>query len=799
MGEPPQVLVESLAGRYDVERELGEGGMATVYLARDVRHGRMVAIKVIRPELAGMLGTDRFLAEIKLTARLQHPHILGLIDSGVVGSDSGIDRPFYVMPYVDGETLRARLMRKGTLPIDETLSILSEIADALACAHREGIIHRDIKPENILLGQGHAMVADFGIAKAVDGGSASGKRLTATGGTVGTPAYMAPEQAVGDPGIDHRVDLYALGVVAYEQVAGRTPFAGLDTAKMIAAVLTQPAPSLAAVPACPPRLAALVAALLERDPPKRPESAASVRDTLRAILAEVSTSPRTARPVSRAQRALLGTTVGAAALIVAGIVMSDLWRPARPTSASASPRVTPPRSIAVLPFENLNRDSTTDYFGDGLAEELISALGRLPGLRVASRTSTFALKGRNTGLSDVGKRLVVSSVLESSVRRQGDTVRITTRLVDVSRDSVLWAGEYTGQLRNVLFVQDSIARAIAGALSGALAGEPSLAVTRPQSRDPDAYEDYLRGRRYLRQRKPGAMTAAIRSFEAAIARDSSFALAYAGLADAYSLAAPFESRPPNEVFPLAKKAATRALSLDSTLAEAHTSLGMVSMFYDWDWPTAGRHLSRGVELNPSSAEGHLFYAWYLLFRGRLRDAGAEMDSAYNVDPLSPVIATRRGNILLIERRDSAAIRSFRHALELDSTFVVARSALAIAFIRTGQRDSARAVVPRRTVLPGTGESAHPSWVLAQLGDTAAVLQELAAFEAARRRGYISADGLAGVYAVLGDTARAFMLLEQAERERAFTLPFLPTYPMFDGVRGTERYRRLIERVGVVPP
>ena len=798
MAEPLEILSQSLAGRYDVERELGRGGMATVYLARDVRHGRMVAIKVIRPELVAVSGTERFLAEIKLTARLQHPHILGLIDSGVVTSDAGIERPFYVMPYVTGETLRARLMREGALPISEALSVLGEVADALACAHGEEIIHRDIKPENILLGQGHAMVVDFGVAKAVDR-SSTGESLTVTGVTVGTPAYMAPEQAVGDPGLDYRVDLYALGVVAYEMLTGRTPFAGPDTAKMIAAVLTRPAPSLAAAIQVPPRLVALVAALLEREAAKRPESAASVRDTLRAILAEVTTSPSIAPPAARKRRVLIGMTAGAAALLGAGLLMSGRWRPARPTSTAPSARVALPRSVAVLPFENMNRDSTTDYFGDGLAEELISALGRLPGLRVASRTSTFALKGRNTGLADVGKRLVVSSVLESSVRREGDVVRITTRLVDVSRDSVLWSGEYTGQLRNVLYVQDSIARAIAVALSGALAGEPAVAATPPRSRDPDAYEDYLRGRRYLRQRKPGSMTAATRAFEAAIARDSTFAPAYAGLADAYSLAAPFESRPPHDVFPLAKKAATRALSLDSTLAEAHTSLGMVSMFYDWDWATAGRHLRRGVELNPSSAEGHLFYAWYLLFRGRLRDAGAEIARAYDVDPLSPVIATRHGNILSYQGQEAEAIRSFRHALELDSTFFFARVSLAVAFIRTGQRDSARAVVPRRAVQTGTGESALPAWVLAQLGDTAAVRQELDTYLAIRRRGYISADGLAGVYAVLGDTASALAQLDQAERDRGFTLPWLPLWPMFDGFRKTERYRRLVDLVGVVPP
>jgi len=795
---------EAFAGKYEVERELGEGGMATVYLARDLRHGRMVAIKVIHAEIAGTLGTNRFLAEIELTARLQHPHVLPLIDSGVV-SDAGIERPFYVMPYVTGESLRARLMRERTIPIGEALNILIEVADALACAHAAGIIHRDVKPENILLGQGHAMVVDFGIAKAVHGTS-GGKGLTTTGVSVGTPAYMAPEQAVGDPKVDHRVDLYALGVVAYEQLTGRTPFAGLDTAKMIAAALTQRAPSLSSATVCPPRLAELVAALLESEPAKRPESAANVRDALRAILAEPSTVQPKAPAPGAARRLLIGAA-GAAALVLAGMGAFRVWRPASPRTSARDSVVVPPLkslnrgSIAVLPFENLNRDSTTDYFGDGLAEELITTLGRIPGLRVASRTSTFALKGSNAGLADVGKRLGVGSVLESSFRRERDLVRITTRLVDVHHDSALWAAEYTGQLKNVLFLEDSIARAIAGALSGALGGggATGIAVTPPRSRDPNAYEDYLQGRRFLRQRKAGSMTAAVRMFDAAIARDSSFAAAYAGLADAYTLAAPFESRPPREMFPLAKKAAAQALALDSTLAEAHTSLGMVALFYDWDWPRAGQHLRRGVELNPSSAEGHLFYAWYLLFRGRLGDADAEIARAHELDPLSPLITSRRGSMLLYAGKAAEAIPLFRKALELDSTLFTARASLAVAFISTGQHDSARANVPRRAQYAGTAELGYPAWVLAQLGDTAAVREQLRVFEARRKREYISADGLAGVYCVLGDTTRAFALLQQAEHDRAFTLPFLPNLPIFDGIRRTDGYRRLIERLGVVPP
>jgi serine/threonine-protein kinase len=455
MTQPTTVLRESLAARYQVERELGEGGMATVYLAHDVRHGRKVAIKVIRPDVAASLGTERFLAEIKLTASLQHPHILGLIDSGVVPSAETAEQLFYVMPYVDGETLRARLTRDGALPTGEAVSILVEVADALACAHGQGIIHRDIKPENILLGQGHAMVADFGIAKALDR-SRGGPTITRTGATVGTPVYMAPEQLVGDPGVDPRADLYSLGVVAYEALTGARPFGATDVAGILAAALTQPAPSLSIpVPSSPPRLVQLVAELLERDPVKRPQSAAAVRDTLRSILAELSTSGPRAQPPRRTRQVLVAAGVAVSVLVLVGLAISSRWRAGRSPAAQPAANARPPRSIAVLPFDNLNRDSTTDYFGDGIADELISALGRIGGLRVASRTSTFAMKGRNVPLPEVAKRLGVEAVLESSLRRDGDNIRIRTRLVHVARDSVLWDDKYDSQLRNVLFVQDS--------------------------------------------------------------------------------------------------------------------------------------------------------------------------------------------------------------------------------------------------------------------------------------------------------------------------------------------------------
>jgi serine/threonine protein kinase/tetratricopeptide (TPR) repeat protein len=799
MPEARNALHDGLADRYRIERELGEGGMAVVYLAHDVRHGRKVAIKVIRPEIAATLGTDRFLSEITVTARLHHPHILGLIDSGAVMSAESGDQLYYVMPYVDGETVRARLARDGPPPIAEAVTILVEVADALACAHGQGIIHRDIKPENILLGQGHAMVADFGIAKALDR-PLDGRSITRTGAAVGTPVYMAPEQLVGDPGIDHRADLYSLGVVAYELVTGRRPFAGTDVAGILAAALTQSAPLVSvAAPAAPPRLVTLVAALLERDPAKRPQTAASVRDALRSILAELSASALVAPRPRQIRRVVIGGAAVVGLVLSAVLATSRDWRAAVPRSDAAVPEGTAPRSIAVLPFENINRDSASDYFGDGMAEELISALGRLPGLRVASRTSSFAFKGQNADLKEVRKQLGVGAVLESSLRRDGTIIRITTRLVDVERGTVLWDGRYDSQIRNVLFVQDSIAREIARALGETLVGEPAAVLVRPRIRDPDAHEYYLQGRHYLRQRSPGSMTAAIQAFKEAIKRDSSYAPAWAGLADAYTLAAPFESRPPREVFPEARAAAQIALEIDSTLPEAYISLGMVEMLHDWNWPKAGEHLRKGLRLNQSLAEGRLFYAWYHTFRGQFDSAEVQMAKASELDPLSPLIATRLGNIFSKRRRDALAIPHYRRALELDSMFFFARAALAVSFIRVNLPDSARRVVPHNVVRPGTAETAYPAWVFVQLGDTVAARKELEALEAARGRGYIGADGLAGIYAALGDTARALDLLDQAHRERAFTLPFVRVMAPFESIQHTRRFKRLMDLMGVLPP
>ena len=434
-----------------------------------------------------------------------------------------------------------------------------------------------------------------------------------------------------------------------------------------------------------------------------------------------------------------------------------------------------------------------------MAEELISALGRLQRLRVASRTSTFAMKGHVGSLAEIAKQLGVDAIVESSVRHDADSVLIHASLVDVRNDSTLWAGEYKGGLRNVLYVQDSIGRSIANALSVLLGVNAGTALAHPRSADPRAYDAYVHGRVFLGQRNPVSMASAIRSFELAIRLDSSFAPAYAGLADAYSLLAPFGGHPPRDVFPLARSAAQRAIALDSTLAEAHTSLGIVAMFYDWDWATAGRELQRGIALNPSSAEGHLFYAWYLMLQGRMPDAISEVSKAHDLDQLSLVIATRHATILQMAGRDAEAVPFFRRALALDSTFFYARFGLALSLLRLDQRDEARRLVSREGVYTADNEGALPAWIFAKLGDSSAARAQVRKMEEALHHRYVAADALAGAYGAIGDTTRALDMLERAADEHAFTLIFLPYQPTFPTLHGNPRYQKIAKRVGSIGP
>jgi len=783
-------LQHTLGGAYTIERELGGGGMSRVFVATETRLGRRVVVKVLRTEIAAGTSAERFEREMALCARCNHPHIVPVLSAGEV---EGL--PWFTMPMVEGESLRARLTREGSLPVNEAARLLAEIADALAYAHRMGVVHRDIKPENILLQDGHAVVADFGVAKALHAATLtdSALQVTGVGVVIGTPAYMAPEQATGEAHIDHRVDLYALGVVAYELLTGKNPFGGITPVQVVTAQLTRTPPSVAQDRRdCPPALATLIQRLLAKDPSARPATADEVRAELQAITSGTFEALAPRRP----RRAALVAALGA--VVVLGFLYFVLSRDRSATGAAARVVTQDVKSLAVLPFQNIGGDSTTDYFSAGIAEELISALGRLEGLRVASRTSAFAAGARSSDLREIGARLGVGAVLEGTVQQSGQRVKVTARLVDVSRDAQLWAGEYRSELRDVFAVQDTIARAIAAALQLTLTGAAGTALVERGTSDTAAHDLYLRGRYFLAFRTPAALRKAREAFELAVARDSTYAPAWAGLADAYNLGVPFGAVPPDVGVPRARAAALRALALDSTLAEVHTSLGFMLMFIDRDWAEAERRLNRAVELNPSYVQGRLFRAWVFMLTGRSAEALAEMEQARSLDPLSLIIRTRIGTMLHFTGRDREAIAAFQRALDIDSTFAHARAGLALSHAMTGQFKQALSLRPALESMLGNYEAGQWGVVLALAGRPAEARGVLAELEAQRKQRYVSAEAFAVIHAALGEADAAFTELDRATAEHSSTLTIVLVEPMYRPLYRDPRWARLMARLNAPP-
>ena len=791
MTELSDALQSTLGSGYTVERELGGGGMSRVFVTTENRLNRRVVVKVLRPEIALGTSTERFEREMAACARCQHPHIVPLLTAGHV---AGL--PYFTMPFIQGESLRERLTRDGPLRIEEAIRFLTEIADALAYAHRQGVVHRDIKPENILIQDGHAVVADFGVAKALHLATGTGAptQVTGVGMVIGTPAYMAPEQAMGDPGVDHRADLYALGVVGYELLTGQPPFGSMTPPALVAAQLSRTPPSVIRARAdCPPALAALLTRLLARDPAERPSSGEEARNELQAI----GEGLHAGKPWWTGPRFLAAVVTGAVVLAVGLFAISGNRGSGSETGAvpGSGPGI---KSLAVMPFQNIGGDSTTDYFSQGLAEELINALGRLPGLRVASRTSSFAARARSADLREIGRRLDVGAILEATVQQIGPRVRVTARLVDVAQDAQLWSGDYRSELRDVFEVQDTIARAIASALRVTLAGAAGGSLVEQGTRDQEAHDHYLRGRYFLAPRTAPANRRAIEAFEAALARDSSYALAFAGLADAYALVGPFGGASPQEISSRARAAARRALELDATIAETHTSVGFVAMWIDWDLAEAGRRFDRAVELNPSSVQARLFRTWQLMVTGRTEESLAEIERARTLDPLSLIVNTRRGTMLHFAGRDQEAVAAFTRALELDSTFAFARAGLALSLAMLGRCQEALSITVPLEPLLGNGEAGQPGAVFARCGKPDQARQVLAELERLRTLRYVSAEALATVHAALGDRDAAFAELDRAVREHSFTLPTVANWPAYASFRSDPRWVPFLRRIGLAP-
>ena len=646
-------LTEALADRYRIERELGGGGMSRVFLAQETSLGRQVVIKVLPPEMAGQLSVERFKREITLAAQLQHPHIVPLLHTGEV---NGL--PYFTMPYIRGDSLRTRLA-DGTLPLNEAMRILREVASAIGFAHAAGVVHRDIKPENVLMAGDTAMVTDFGVARAVSVSTSGGQApLTSHGMVLGTPAYMSPEQAVGDSAVDRRADIYAWGILAYELLTGATPFADrLPQAMLAAQVTVEPEPLNRRRPGLSPVLSSLVMRCLAKDPGARPQDA---RELIAALDAVVTQSSEMAARVAAAPRWMLLPhkrfyLVGAVlTLAFAGWAIFGQPR-------GASPATQRLRSLAVLPFED--PDTSDAYLAEGLTDAIRAQLSDVRELRVMARTSSTQFAGPSVDLPAVGANLGVGAVLQGKARRSNSRIAVTAELVRTSDGVTLWTHSYDQDAMQVAAAEDSIAAAVTGVLGVSLRTTPSAIHHVPSA---EAHDLFLRGWFLAQKNSEADLRTAQGYFTQALEKDPNYAEAHAGMSYTWSfLADQYEK--PERAYPKAQTEAQRALALDSTLAMSHMALGM-ALAGAWDPAGSERELRRAAALSPQAADAHVFLANNLCQTGKVAEGLAEIQRSIALDPLSTQASENLTLCLYFAGRYREAIAQHQHTLAIDPNY-----------------------------------------------------------------------------------------------------------------------------------
>ncbi len=738
MSDVPSRLSGTLADRYAVEREIGRGGMATVYLAVDLKHNRKVALKVLHPELAASVGHARFLREIEIVAGLTHPRILTLIDSGE--ADGLL---YYVMPYVEGETLKGRLEREGALPVEESLRIAREVADALAYAHEKGVIHRDIKPSNILFEAGHAVIADFGVARAV--GVAGEGDATSAGLTVGTPKYMSPEQASAGE-VDGRADVYALGCVLWEMLAGDAPFDGPTPHAILALKSSDSTPSLRVRrKSVPPDVEGVIAKAMAPLAADRYETARDFESALAAP--EMAEKLRPHRRVGTRGRIL------AIATIAVALLAGAWWITRVVPEAGAAGFI----SVAVLPIENLTGDPDQEYFVAGMQDALISQLGQLSGFRVISRSSVRKYSDSDKSIPEIAGELGVDYVVEASATREGDDVHVEIHLIEaIPEERQVWAEGYDRDVQNVLSMHGDVARAIAGALdvTVSVAEEAQLSGTRPVN--PDTYEAYLRGMYFINEGTPEGIMRGLAYLHEATEADPGDAMAWAGLATGYALVGHGPAAPP-DAWIRARAAAERAIGLDSMLAEGHAAMADVKLYYDWDWAGAEESFLKADELNPNLAMNQFHHAWYLLLVGRWEEALEIHELGQDLDPLTSEMSAILGWAYLYPGQTDKAIEEARKGLALKPDGMFGLATLGAAFSAEGRYDEAIATHERMAEL-------YPiwRWLLGRtyaLADRTEDARQLAAQLESEEQSSMGAFGLAILYATLRENDDSFRWLE----------------------------------------
>jgi TolB-like protein/Tfp pilus assembly protein PilF len=770
-------LTSAIAARYTIERELGRGGMAAVYLATDVRHRRQVALKVLDPELARAIGPRRFLQEIDIAAKLTHPNILPLYDSGEA---DGI--LYYVMPYVDGKTLRDRLSAERQLPLDETVQILGNVAAALGYAHRRGVIHRDIKPENILFTGGQAVVADFGIACAID--AASPDRLTGTGVALGTLAYMSPEQAAGERQLDVRSDIYSLGCLAYEMLGGEPPFTGPTPQAVIARHLVDPVPPLGTLR---PGLPAGVERAVEKALAKVPADRFATAEEFATTIARANSAEAMALHPRRRRHAARWRTVGVSASVA--LAAAAVWWMAAVASGSDI------RRFAVLPFVDPTNDPGQKYFVEGMHDALISELAQA-GLGVIARTSVMQYQKSEKPARAIARELRVDALIETSLTRTPDSVTLQARLVDGSTEEYVWSRSYRGDMRDIAALNRDMAHDIARRVRPGRAreGEPRVAAARPVN--PEAYDAYLKGRFHLRQPGRGELETALQYFELALAKDSNYGPAYAGISNVWGVRRQRGDVPAREATPKANAAALRALELDGTLAEPHYALATTRTWGEWDWEGGERAFRQAIKLKPDYPEARAFYAHLLAILGRPGDAMEQMTRARELDPLDPLLASLHGGLLSMMRRHDDAIALFRETLNRSPNHPMAQWRLWLTLHDKGEY-AAAFVEAQKSALDRFPEVAKALTRGYQEAGYAGAMRAAAEAQVARSRSqYVGPWNIALWYAAAGENDRAIEWLEKAFEVRDPGMPYLAVHPSWDHLRDDPRFRELVRRMNL---